>query len=229
LLRRASRIVWRLGNTFSRVGLDEFLDRQVAALNRLPGDLEIILVGAGGVVEQRARELRHRLTTVDIDPAMEPDVVADVCQLDFASDSIDAILMLEVLEHVRTPWLALAEIHRVLKPGGSLVLSAPFVFEIHEAPHDYYRFTRHGLEFLLRDFVDLEIHERGGYFTSTIVPRIRLTQSRQFPDLLIGLAFLAGALATRPLSAALDRSIKSRAATSGYVVVCCKSSSVTAS
>ena len=63
--------------------------------------------------------------------------------------SYDTVLCSEVLEHVADPAAALAEIRRVLKPGGQLVLTVPFLGRLHEEPHDYYRFTRHGLRTLL--------------------------------------------------------------------------------
>ena len=84
-----------------------------------------------------------------------------------------------MLEHVAAPERAIAELHRVLAPGGALVLSTPFVFEIHEAPHDYYRFTEHGLRQLLRGFARCEIVRRNGYLKSTLVPLLRLTRSPQ--------------------------------------------------
>ena len=59
-----------------------------------------------------------------------------------------------------------AEARRVLKPGGRLFLTVPQSWEIHEAPRDYFRFTRYGLEMILRGagFEELSIVPRGGYF-----------------------------------------------------------------
>lgn len=74
-----------------------------------------------------------------------PDVFGDASRLPLATESVDAAVMLEVLEHVRLPAQALQEIARVLRPGGTLVLSMPFLYPIHDAPHDYQRYTLHGL------------------------------------------------------------------------------------
>lgn len=78
-----------------------------------------------------------------------PDVVGDATRLPIASGSIDLVFCTQVLEHVSRPWELLQECRRVIGPGGWLVLSAPFYWPIHEAPHDFFRFTRYGLESLL--------------------------------------------------------------------------------
>ena len=62
--------------------------------------------------------------------------------------SIDHILCTEVLEHVFTPETILAELYRVLRPGGDILLTTPFVWEEHDTPYDYARYTRFGLRHL---------------------------------------------------------------------------------
>lgn len=75
-----------------------------------------------------------------------PDVFADGASLPFHEDSFDTILLLEVLEHVAEPERVLSEIARVLKSGGILLLSMPFLYPLHDAPHDYQRYTAPGLK-----------------------------------------------------------------------------------
>ena len=75
----------------------------------------------------------------------QPDVLADAASLPFKASSVDAIICLEVLEHTRNHQAALREFARVLRPRGTLVLSMPFMYPIHDAPHDYQRLTEHGL------------------------------------------------------------------------------------
>ncbi len=67
----------------------------------------------------------------------------------FPDQSFDSILCNQVLEHVFTPDLFLGEIFRVLKPGGQLLLTVPFVWDEHEQPWDYARYTSFGLKSLL--------------------------------------------------------------------------------
>ncbi len=76
----------------------------------------------------------------------QPDLFADASRLPLADSSIEAVTLLEVLEHLRHPREALREISRVLQPGGRLLLTVPFLYPIHDAPHDYQRYTIHGLE-----------------------------------------------------------------------------------
>lgn len=75
----------------------------------------------------------------------KPDIFADAGRLPLADDSMDTVIMLEVLEHLRNPREAMAEANRVLRSGGRLLLSVPFLYPIHDAPHDYQRLTRHGV------------------------------------------------------------------------------------
>ncbi|MDP8257063.1 MAG: class I SAM-dependent methyltransferase [Candidatus Alcyoniella australis] len=90
-------------------------------------------------------------TSLDLpDGPGAPDISADLQHMPEAADeSYDLALCANVLEHVPDPSAALAELHRVLKPGGDLLLSAPHLSRLHEVPHDYWRFTRFGLEHLL--------------------------------------------------------------------------------
>lgn len=74
----------------------------------------------------------------------------------FADSSFDTIIMSDVLEHLARPSQLLAEARRVLRPAGCLLLNVPFLYWLHEQPHDYYRYTRFGLEWLLSE-TDLQV------------------------------------------------------------------------
>lgn len=77
-----------------------------------------------------------------------PSIHADARSLPFPDQAFDTVVCLEVLEHLSEPHEALCEARRVLKSDGRMILSTPFLYPIHDAPTDYYRWTRHGLEML---------------------------------------------------------------------------------
>lgn len=81
--------------------------------------------------------------------------VADVfyggSEFPFPSESFDVVLCNQVLEHVFTPFEFLSEINRVLRPGGTLLLTVPFVWDEHEQPNDFARYTSFGLGHLLEN------------------------------------------------------------------------------
>ena len=65
--------------------------------------------------------------------------------------SFDLVLCTQVLEHSMNPWAAVREIHRILKPGGHLIVSAPHVWFFHPHPTDHWRFTQEGMAHLCRE------------------------------------------------------------------------------
>jgi len=77
-----------------------------------------------------------------------PDVCYDGLRLPFADGEFDTVLSVQTLEHTPTPQALLREMARVLSPNGVLLLSAPFSFRLHEEPHDYFRYSPHGLRAL---------------------------------------------------------------------------------
>lgn len=80
----------------------------------------------------------------------------------------DSAILSDVLEHLARPEIALASIHRMLKKQGVLMMTVPFLYGIHEAPYDFRRFTRFGLEYELKKagFTRIEIHEIGGIISA---------------------------------------------------------------
>jgi len=100
----------------------------------------------------------------------EADVICYADRPPFSNSCFDTILCTEVLEHTQQPFQVMQELARVLKPGGCLLLSTPFIYPIHEAPHDYWRFTAHGLEALCQwaRLSPIYIRSKGGP-TATLV------------------------------------------------------------
>lgn len=101
-------------------------------------------------------------------PFSAPDVEGDALRLPLPDASFDAGLSTQVLEHVTDPLAALRELARVLRPGATLVLTCPGTWPHHEIPHDYFRFTRFGLEHLLREagFAPRIVRPQGGMWAT---------------------------------------------------------------
>jgi SAM-dependent methyltransferase len=96
-------------------------------------------------------ELRGRLTC------------ADCLMLPLRTASVDVVVCTEVLEHLPDPRAAAQEIARVVRPGGVVLMTTPFLHGLHEVPHDYYRFTKFGLEAIFSPYFAItSIESRGG-------------------------------------------------------------------
>ncbi|WP_158304260.1 methyltransferase domain-containing protein [Solidesulfovibrio magneticus] len=95
----------------------------------------------------------------------QPDLTWDGVAIPLADASVDCAMATEVLEHCPAPLPVLKEIRRVLAPGGSLFFTTPFLWPIHDAPHDHYRYTPYALERLLAEagFADARVEALGGW------------------------------------------------------------------
>lgn len=83
---------------------------------------------------------------IDIKEGDGVDVVASVYELPFKNAEFDMVLCISVLEHLEDPPRAIKEMERVLRVGGRIIVSVPFMFPIHDSPDDYWRFTKFGLK-----------------------------------------------------------------------------------
>lgn len=169
---------------------EEEIEDAVAAFARsLDAGARLLDAGAG---ESRHRDAFASQRYCGVDLAIgdatwdysRVDVLADLTALPFRPGAFAAAIHIVTIEHLREPGAALAEMARALAPGGRLLVAAPHEWEVHQAPHDYFRFTRHGLAYLLEKagFEIESLHPAGGYF--------RLLARR----LLNGLQFFSGGL-----------------------------------
>jgi len=105
-----------------------------------PDERIIINVGSGVI------RLHPEVVNLDIAPFQNVDIVADVQDLPFKDNSIDMIIAESLLEHVEDAPKAIAEIQRVLKPGGYVWVKIPFMYPFHDSPNDFYRWTHEGIK-----------------------------------------------------------------------------------
>jgi SAM-dependent methyltransferase len=210
--------LYRLSKRKSRQNLYTWL-AEAAQREAVAEAANVLNVGAGGEVAAFLDELGIRARSLDVDPRRNPDIVGSVEAMEAIGDStVDAIFCVEVLEHVGRPEAAAAEIRRVLRPGGCLIGSTPFLLGIHDGPNDFHRFTRHGLQRLFWDFEEVALCERNGYFAAAAV----LVYRRFVLDAPLGGMALLRAPLLLLLAFSLelfDRWLPSREGTTGYFFV----------
>ncbi len=121
-------------------------------LDKVSKGSRVIDVGSG------PERLGKEFINVDIFPFPEVDIVSDATKLPFKNNTIDAAVSESLFEHVPDAHLVAREMVRVVKPGGYVYVSAPFMHPYHASPDDFNRWTISGLKHM---FHDLEIVESG--------------------------------------------------------------------
>ena len=110
----------------------------------------------------------------------QADIVSDLNKkIEMKDNNADTLVSLSVIEHLSEPQIFLNEAYRVLKKGGYFILQVPWQWQIHEAPHDFFRYTPHGLKYIFEKagFEILEIIPISGFF-STSLTKINYFSSR---------------------------------------------------
>lgn len=150
----------------SRVYLHDFLARAGRAVQ--PD--QFVLDAGAGRAPYRALFSHARYETADFlavegKKYEQPDYVCDLADIPVDGARFDHVVFTQVLEHLPEPANVLEELHRVLKPGGTLWLTAPFFYAEHERPYDFFRYTQFGLRHLLEaaGFEVLEVEWMEGY------------------------------------------------------------------
>jgi SAM-dependent methyltransferase len=154
------------------------LERQsiLAAVRRFAESLapgtRVLDIGAG---DSPYRELFRRSTYETVDWANSPhedaraaDHIASADDLPLEDATFDAALATQVLEHVPDPVLVLREMHRVLRPGGRVLITVPFIWEEHERPFDFQRFSSAGVAHVLESagFSGIVVRPRNDYLAT---------------------------------------------------------------
>ncbi len=158
-------------------------------------------------------------------------IIGDAQALGIVDAAFETVLCTELLEHVPEPQRAIDEMFRVLRPGGELILTTRFLFPIHDAPGDYFRYTKYGLRHLLRRFEIVELREETTAVGTVAVLLQRLGMQAQTLNWMpLRAIWLVLAQGVRPFSFLISReygdSQRLRAETgimtSGYHVFCRK-------
>lgn len=141
------------------------------AQNEVPNNARVLDAGSG---EGRYKAFFQHTRYVGLDLAVGDetwdysglDSIGDLRELPFPNNSFDAAVCIQTLEHVNDPFQVIAEIGRVLKPGGRFYLSAPMAWHQHQKPHDFFRYTSFGFKHLLElgGMRVVEMRPMGGYF-----------------------------------------------------------------
>jgi SAM-dependent methyltransferase len=108
--------------------------------------------GQEGMADLRGLFKGREYIACDLQAGPGVDRLEDVHALSFPDASVGTVLAADTLEHVADPIRALQEIHRVLRPGGTVAITSVMFFVIHAHPWDYWRFTPEGFERLLEPF-----------------------------------------------------------------------------
>ena len=210
-----------LSRKLTRVSLDRFIASHATGRRTLD-------IGAQN--GPYAAHFPHRVAR-DIRRGIGVQIIGDTQALGISDATFDVVLCTEVLEHLPEPQQAVDEMFRVLKPGGQLLLTTRFLFPIHDAPHDYFRYTKYGLRHLLRRFEILELHEETDAVGTLAVLVQRLgMQAQTLGWRPLRAIWLLAAQAVRPLSFLITeeygdsrRTTPERGImTSGYHVACRK-------
>lgn len=124
-------------------------------------------VGAGSLsIKSLAEKYCQEYKSQDIEKThLELDFIGDLSR--YKENDFDTVICNHVLEHTPEPEKLIKDIHEKLKSGGKLIITAPHMFYMHGLPHDYYRFTKQGLEYLLKKsgFKILKIYGFSSFFS----------------------------------------------------------------
>jgi len=105
---------------------------------------------------------------MDIEDGEGIDMVGRAENIPMEDEVIDSVVCTQVFEHLQFPEKSASEIYRVLKKGGNVLITVPQMNEMHEEPHDYFRYTKFGIRDLFerQGFKEVAIDQRGGYFST---------------------------------------------------------------
>lgn len=131
-----------------------------------PRDLIIVDVGAG-LCPFYDLFSQFKLVSIDFSPYPDVDIVADITESIPLNDGVcDIVILSNTLEHLKNPMTTLRECHRILKKGGLIIGTVPFLLQVHQEPYDFHRYTNFMLEYMLAQcgFSHGEVRPLGNVF-----------------------------------------------------------------
>jgi SAM-dependent methyltransferase len=129
----------------------------------LPDDAEVLDVGAGRG-DFKPIFTRQAYLGLDIYPYPEIDLAVDLIkECPFKDGSFDLVVLANVIEHVYDYRALMERVAKLLKPGGRVLVTVPFLLKVHQEPVDYHRYTRYALAQLAGD-LGLEVEVLDGYY-----------------------------------------------------------------
>jgi hypothetical protein len=218
------KILVVLAKKISRKNLINFIKKDLLNLKKTKNDIRLLNVGSGGEIFDLIKNIRFKsVLSIDIDKSRNPDKVIDVCDEDFIQ-KIDfkpnCIVVCEVIEHLKNPFLAIKNLETVLDKDGYLILSSPFILGIHDAPNDYFRYTEYGLKLLLQNFEIISLKKRNnGIFDIVFVLLVRMFQEKKLSNKIFGTSFLVFYYIFFPIIFMINKIFVSQNLTTGYYVL----------
>jgi hypothetical protein len=214
-------MIHKLSKKLSRKNLYYLIIKSFNKIKKDKKNYNVLNIGAGGEIKNIIRKNFKKVFEIDIDSKRKPDQIIDLCNDRFSKIiryRPNLVCIFEVLEHTTNPLKAVNNIYKIINKGDFVLASVPFIFHIHDEPHDYFRFTKFGLKLLFKDFANVKIYERNGWLEAIFVIFIRLEKEKNILSRLLGKTFTIIAFLMLPLILLIQFIFPSKKITTGYYV-----------
>jgi len=214
-------MIHKLSKKLSRKNLYYLIIKSFNKIKKDKKNYNVLNIGAGGEIKNIIRKNFKKVFEIDIDSKRKPDQIIDLCNDRFSKIiryKPNLVCIFEVLEHTTNPLKAVNNIYKIINKGDFVLASVPFIFHIHDEPHDYFRFTKFGLKLLFKDFANVKIYERNGWLEAIFVIFIRLEKEKNILSRLLGKTFTIVAFLMLPLILLIQFIFPSKKITTGYYV-----------